>query len=82
VAWWRVRQVVELPLLCKDLSSPLIKLYQARAAGRLIAALADRRPILSDQGISTYLLRAAPQLDLAVLVEVHTSWKLERRCWP
>ncbi|APD47421.1 indole-3-glycerol phosphate synthase TrpC [Synechococcus sp. CS-602] len=70
-----VRQVVELPLLCKDFILSPYQLYQARAAGADAALLIAA--ILSDQDI-TYLLRAARSLDLAVLVEVHDELELER----
>jgi len=51
-----VRQVVEVPLLCKDFILSPYQLYQARAAGADAALLIAA--ILSDQDI-TYLLRAA-----------------------
>ena len=71
----QVRQVVDLPLLCKEFILSPYQLYQARAAGAdavlLIAA------ILSDQDLA-YLLKAAKALQLAVLLEVHNSEELER----
>ncbi|MCP9939623.1 indole-3-glycerol phosphate synthase TrpC, partial [Synechococcus sp. Cruz CV12-2-Slac-r] len=71
----QVRQVVDLPLLCKEFILSPYQLYQARAAGAdavlLIAA------ILSDQDLA-YLLKAAKALQLAVLLEVHNAEELER----
>ena len=71
----QVREVVNLPLLCKEFILSPYQLYQARAAGAdavlLIAA------ILSDQDLA-YLLKAAKALQLAVLLEVHNSEELER----
>ena len=71
----QVRQVVDLPLLCKEFILSPYQLYQARAAGAdavlLIAA------ILTDQDIS-YLLKVARSLGLQVLLEVHDAAELER----
>jgi len=71
----RVRQVVDLPLLCKDFMLTPYQLVQARCAGAdavlLIAA------ILSDQDMA-YLMRVARGLSLAVLVEVHDAGEMER----
>ena len=71
----QVREVVNLPLLCKEFILSPYQLYQARAAGAdavlLIAA------ILSDQDLA-YLLKAAKALQLAVLLEVHNAEELER----
>ena len=71
----QVRQVVDLPLLCKEFILSPYQLYQARAAGAdavlLIAA------ILTDQDI-TYLLKVARSLGLQVLLEVHDAAELER----
>jgi indole-3-glycerol phosphate synthase len=71
----RVRQVVDLPLLCKDFILTPYQLVQARCAGAdavlLIAA------ILSDQDMA-YLMRVARGLSLAVLVEVHDAGEMER----
>ena len=71
----QVRQVVDLPLLCKEFILSPYQLYQARAAGAdavlLIAA------ILTDQDIS-YLLKVARSLGLQVLLEVHDAADLER----
>jgi indole-3-glycerol phosphate synthase len=71
----QVRQVVELPLLCKDFILSPYQLFQARAAGAdavlLIAA------ILSDTDLA-YLLKAARGLGLTPLVEVHDASEMER----
>lgn len=71
----QVRQVVELPLLCKDFILSPYQLYQARAAGADAALLIAA--ILTDQDL-TYLLKAARSLGLATLVEVHDNAELER----
>ncbi len=71
----QVRQVVDLPLLCKDFILSPYQLYQARAAGADAALLIAA--ILSDQDL-TYLLKVARSLDLAVLVEVHDGAEMER----
>tara|TARA_Y100001968_G_scaffold330301_1_gene381793 strand:- start:4430 stop:5314 length:885 start_codon:yes stop_codon:yes gene_type:complete len=71
----KVRQTVQIPLLCKDFIFTPYQLYQARAAGAdavlLIAA------ILSDQDL-VYLRKIAVSLDLQVLVEVHNTDELAR----
>ena len=70
-----VREVVEIPILCKDFVLTPYQIYQARAAGAdavlLIAA------ILSDQDLR-YLQKVAYSLGMKVLVEVHDSSELER----
>ena len=70
-----VRQVVSLPILCKDFILDPYQIYQARAAGAdavlLIAA------INTDQQLR-YLRRIAELLGLNVLVEVHTADELDR----
>jgi indole-3-glycerol phosphate synthase len=71
----QVRQVVDLPLLCKDFILSPYQLYQARAAGADAALLIAA--ILTDQDIA-YLLKVARFLSLAVLVEVHNDAELER----
>jgi indole-3-glycerol phosphate synthase len=71
----QVRQVVELPLLCKDFILSPYQLYQARAAGADAALLIAA--ILSDQDLA-YLLKVARGLGLAALVEVHDAEELER----
>lgn len=70
-----VRQVVDLPLLCKDFILSPYQLFQARAAGADAALLIAA--ILSDQDLA-YLLKVARSLGLAVLVEVHDGAELER----
>jgi indole-3-glycerol phosphate synthase len=70
-----VRQVVDLPLLCKDFILSPYQLYQARAAGADAALLIAA--ILSDQDLA-YLLRVARSLSLAVLLEVHDEAEMER----
>ena len=71
----QVRQVVELPLLCKDFILSPYQLYQARAAGADAALLIAA--ILTDQDMA-YLLKVARSLGLTVLVEVHDAAELER----
>ena len=71
----QVRQVVDLPLLCKDFILSPYQLYQARAAGADAALLIAA--ILSDADMA-YLLKAARTLGLTVLVEVHDAPELER----
>ena len=71
----QVRQVVDLPLLCKDFILTPYQLYQARAAGADAALLIAA--ILSDQDMA-YLLKVATSLGLAVLVEVHDAEEMER----
>ncbi|MFZ9288988.1 MAG: indole-3-glycerol phosphate synthase TrpC [Vulcanococcus sp.] len=71
----QVRQVVELPLLCKDFILSPYQLYQARAAGADAALLIAA--ILTDADMA-YLLKVARALGLTVLVEVHDAEELER----
>jgi indole-3-glycerol phosphate synthase len=71
----QVRQVVDLPLLCKDFVLSPYQLYQARAAGADAALLIAA--ILTDVDMA-YLLKVARSLGLAVLVEVHDAAELER----
>ncbi len=71
----QVRQVVDLPLLCKDFILSPYQLFQARAAGADAALLIAA--ILSDQDLA-YLLKVAHGLGLAVLIEVHDHTELER----
>ena len=71
----QVRQVVDLPLLCKDFILSPYQLYQARAAGADAALLIAA--ILSDQDMA-YLLKVARGLGLAALVEVHDAAELDR----
>lgn len=71
----QVRQVVDLPLLCKEFILSPYQLYQARAAGADAALLIVA--ILTDQDLA-YLLKVAKGLQLSVLLEVHNSEELER----
>ena len=71
----QVRQVVELPLLCKDFILSPYQLFQARAAGADAALLIAA--ILTDADMA-YLLKVAQALGLTVLVEVHDAAELER----
>jgi indole-3-glycerol phosphate synthase len=71
----QVRQVVDLPLLCKDFILSPYQLYQARAAGADAALLIAA--ILTDVDMA-YLLKVARALGLTVLVEVHDAAELER----
>jgi len=71
----QVRQVVDLPLLCKDFILSPYQLYQARAAGADAALLIAA--ILTDADMA-YLLKVARTLGLTVLVEVHDATELER----
>ena len=70
-----VREVVPLPLLCKDFILSPYQLFQARAAGADAALLIAA--ILSDQEIR-YLRKVAHQLGLDCLVEVHDAGEMER----
>ena len=71
----QVRQVVDLPLLCKDFILSPYQLYQARAAGADAALLIAA--ILTDVDMA-YLLKVARALGLTVRVEVHDAAELER----
>jgi len=71
----QVRQVVDLPLLCKDFILSPYQLFQARAAGADAALLIAA--ILSDQDMA-YLLKVARGLGLTLLVEVHDATEMER----
>ena len=71
----QVRQVVDLPLLCKDFILSPYQLLQARAAGADAALLIAA--ILSDQDMA-YLLKVARALGLTLLVEVHDATEMER----
>ena len=70
-----VREVVPLPLLCKDFILSPYQLFQARTAGADAALLIAA--ILSDQDIH-YLRKVAHQLGLDCLVEVHDAGEMER----
>ena len=71
----KVREVTNLPILCKDFIISAYQIYKARIAGAdailLIAA------ILNDSDL-VYLKRIADKLKLDVLVEVHDSKELDR----
>ncbi|WP_298617021.1 indole-3-glycerol phosphate synthase TrpC [uncultured Thermosynechococcus sp.] len=71
----QIRQVVEVPLLCKDFILYPYQMFLARLRGAdavlLIAA------ILSDDDLR-YFLRIAQGLGLTALVEVHTTEEMER----
>jgi indole-3-glycerol phosphate synthase len=71
----QVRQVTELPLLCKDFILYPYQMYLARAnqadAVLLIAA------ILPDKDLH-YFLKIATALEMTALVEVHTQAELDR----
>ncbi len=71
----QVREVVDLPILCKDFILEPYQVYQARSAGAdailLIAA------ILSDQDL-IYLRKIALKLGMTILVEVHNIDELKR----
>ena len=71
----QVRQVVDLPLLCKDFILSPYQLFQARAAGADAALLIAA--IFSDQDMA-YLLKVARALGLTLLVEVHDATEMER----
>ena len=70
-----VREVVNLPILCKEFMIDQIQIDQAKAAGAniilLIVAALDHEELTS---LYTY----AKQLDLEVLVEVHNEDEMER----
>ncbi|GFE71088.1 indole-3-glycerol phosphate synthase TrpC [Chroococcus sp. FPU101] len=72
---WRVRQAVELPLLCKEFILYPYQIYYARSKGAdavlLIAA------ILSDSDIS-YFTKIVNILGMTALIEVHTLEELDR----
>jgi len=71
----KVRQAVELPLLCKDFVIYPYQIYLARVKGAdavlLIAA------ILSDQDLQ-YFVKIASALKMTALIEVHTLAELDR----
>lgn len=72
---WRVRQAVELPLLCKEFILYPYQIYYARSKGAdavlLIAA------ILSDQDLA-YFTKIVNMLGMTALIEVHTLEELDR----
>ncbi|VXD13424.1 Indole-3-glycerol phosphate synthase [Planktothrix serta PCC 8927] len=71
----KVRDVVDLPLLCKDFVIYPYQIYLARSYGAdavlLIAA------VLSDQDLQ-YFLKIAKVLGMTALIEVHTLEELDR----
>lgn len=70
-----VREVVNLPILCKDFMIDKVQIDQAKAAGAniilLIVAALDHEKLTS-------LYAYAKELDLEVLVEVHNEDEMER----
>lgn len=70
-----IRQVVNLPLLCKDFILHPYQIYLARSQGADAILLIVS--ILSDQDLQ-YHLKIAQGLGLTVLVEVHSAEELER----
>ena len=70
-----VREVVDIPLLCKDFLLSPYQLFQARAAGADAALLIAA--ILTDQDIA-YMAGVARLLGLVCLVEVHNTAEMER----
>ena len=71
----RIRETVEIPLLCKEFIIYPYQIYLARSNGAdavlLIAA------ILSDKDLQ-YFLKIAAVLGMATLIEVHTLEELDR----
>ncbi|NJR69078.1 MAG: indole-3-glycerol phosphate synthase TrpC [Synechococcales cyanobacterium CRU_2_2] len=71
----RVREAVDLPLLCKDFVLYPYQIYLARTCGAdavlLIAA------VLSDQDLQ-YFLKITHSLGMNALIEVHSAPELER----
>jgi indole-3-glycerol phosphate synthase len=71
----QIRQVVQIPLLCKDFVLAPYQIYLARSRGAdavlLIAA------ILSDQDL-TYFLKIVKSVGMTALLEVHTLAELDR----
>lgn len=71
----QIRDVVDLPLLCKDFIIYPYQIYQARLSGAdavlLIAA------VLTDRDLQ-YFQKIAQALGMAALVEVHTLEELDR----
>lgn len=70
-----VREVVDLPILCKDFMVDKVQIDQAKAAGAniilLIVAALDHEKLTS-------LYAYANELDLEILVEVHNEDEMER----
>ena len=71
----KVREVVDIPILCKDFIFTPYQLYQARVSGA--DAVLFIASILSDQDFN-YLSKVAFSLGLNVLVEVHDEEELLR----
>ncbi|MDX2216487.1 MAG: indole-3-glycerol phosphate synthase TrpC [Oculatellaceae cyanobacterium bins.114] len=71
----QIREIVDLPLLCKDFIIYPYQIYMARVNGAdavlLIAA------ILSDKDLQ-YFLKIATALGMTALIEVHTLEELDR----
>ncbi len=71
----KVREVSNLPLLCKDFIISAYQIYKARFSGAdailLIAAILEDSDLL-------YLKKIADKLNMDVLVEVHNKKELER----
>tara|TARA_Y100001968_G_C19348046_1_gene713140 strand:+ start:465 stop:1349 length:885 start_codon:yes stop_codon:yes gene_type:complete len=71
----KIRETVDIPILCKDFILTPYQIYEARSAGAdavlLIAA------ILSDQDL-LYLRNVALKLNMTFIVEVHDSKEIER----
>jgi indole-3-glycerol phosphate synthase len=70
----RVASAVPLPVLCKDFIIDELQLLEARAAGASAALLIAR---IVDEPSLRYLIRAAGNVELGVLVEVHTVHELD-----
>ncbi len=71
----KVREAVQLPILCKEFILQPYQIYQARAAGAdAILLIAG---ILSDQDL-VYLRKIAINLGLTILMEVHNLEELKR----
>lgn len=71
----RVREAASLPVLRKDFVVDPVQLVEARAAGADAVLLITR---VLEEGLLSELLRAAGDLGLAALVEVHREPELER----
>jgi indole-3-glycerol phosphate synthase len=71
----RVRQVTDLPLLCKDFMVDPYQVVEARAHGAdaILVILA-----LVDDGLAADLIQAAEDHEMDVLVEVHDERELRR----
>jgi indole-3-glycerol phosphate synthase len=71
----KIREVVNIPLLCKDFIFDEYQVYQFRIYGAdaflLIAAILDNRKL-------KYLLKTGRELEMQALVEVHNLEELKR----